>query len=502
MRGTCGRGRPAGWRARRRLLAVAALALFVSGCSGLGTRYLEIPFFFEYDPEPETGEVRTTIPLLLSGHFENKKRDEERTYFLFPFFSAIREGKERTYRILTAPVYQKRIDHRGFEDIDVVAGPVLWGTSADEGSYLAVLPFGGTIKGLLGKDYGVFVTPLFWYLEERTTVGMFKSYHMPFPFVNWVSGGGRSGFRIWPFYGHYERYDREGRQAYDRTWILWPFWQTLRNNMNTQSGEQWMWFFFPFVGRGGGPNHSQWTVLWPLFHYIERTRHSTTDPYWEIKAPFPFFIYGKGKYRSRFDLWPFYGQKKRYVPMLSGTAWDRFERRFVGGPLFRWEHHETKTFDDTKWWLLPIVWSFSRRNKETGAVSRTFRIWPLLRYRRFADGRTTLNLIAPLWFDDTDPEGVFEQIYNPLTRIYEHADEKGGGERLRLLWGLYHSFESPERDDLAIHPLFWDDETKDGGEHDLGLLFGLFQYHRRGKKKALRFFWLPEWPTWETDDVD
>ena len=49
------------------------------------------------------------------------------------------------------------------------------------------------------------------------------SCNILFPFVNWVEGGGREGFRIFPFYGHYRRTDLLGREVYDRHWVMWPF---------------------------------------------------------------------------------------------------------------------------------------------------------------------------------------------------------------------------------------------------------------------------------------
>jgi hypothetical protein len=482
------------------LLALFALGFGLQGCV-LGSAHLEVPLFFEYDPEPE--ETWTTFPFILSGKKQVHTADEERYYGLWPLFKYVREGREREFKILGASVYQQRYDHRGFEDLDMILGPVLYGNSADEGRYLSILPFGGTTKGILGKDFGIFATPLFMYFEDETSVGTMKSWHAPFPFVNVVRGGGRQGGRFWPFYAHYERYDDEGHKAYDRQWIMFPFFTWQKNNLNSGdhpgAREQWMWFAFPFAGRAGGPNTSQWTVMWPFFRYFEDRRHTDTTPYWEIRAPFPLFIYGEGKNRERLDLWPFFGYKERRVPLNSG-GYMNYYRNFAAWPVWRYEVQSTDRYEDTKWFALPLLWSYHRENKQTGESTRTFKLWPLFRYKQHGGGRTTVNVLSPLWFND--PEGAFEQIYNPLTAIYDHT-KTDKEERLKLLWGLYMSHETAEDDDMIIHPfLFWDWEKKDGSKRDVAFLFGLFRYVRRGDYKALRFFWLPEFPSWGGEDPE
>lgn len=459
-------------------------------------RHLEVPLFFEYDEGPGLEEDWVSFPLLLSGKKTNEARDEERWYGLFPLFKAVREGREKELHILGMQVYSEQIDHRGFVDMDSFMGPVWYGHSVDEGSYLTVLPFGGTLKGLLGKDYALTVLPpVFMYFEDENAIGPWRSYNILWPIVNWIEGSGRSGFRIWPFYSHYEREDLEGRLAYDRTWILWPFWTSQRNNLNSPA-EQRLWFLFPFAGHSWGPKTERWTFLWPFFRYVSNTDHGQGLPYWELRAPFPFFIYGEGKDRWRLDLWPLLGVKEREFALTTG-GYERYHRHFAAWPIWRYEHHETDQYDDEKWWVAPLVWKYGRVDKRSGEETFTFKLWPLFRYRELPGGRTQVNFISPLWFNDP-VEGAFEEIYGALTSVYE-SEERPGYDRLRLLWGLYCDEDTPDWDTFAVHPLFWDDERTDGTERDVGVLFGLFRYIRRGDDRALRFFWLPEFPSWTAD---
>ncbi len=481
------------------LAACAALALLVGapGCAGVGEP-VHVPLLFEHETLAET--QWTTIPALLSAKKVDRKRGETRYYVLWPLLSWSRNGVEREVRLLGAPVYQRRVDHAGFFDTDSIIGPVLYGHSRDEGSYLSVLPFGGTLKGKFGKDHITWVLPpLYVYARNRTAAGTKVSHNLLWPLVNWVSGGGYAGFRVMPFYAHYTRRDKEGRLAWSRTNILWPFWSSYRNNLNLPGKEQHGWFLWPLFGRYDGPSRSGWEALWPLFRYRENRSTNFRGPWWELRAPFPFVVIGRGRYERRTDLWPLWGHRRRRLPLSVGKGYDEWERYFALWPVWRWERHETDRFVDHKWFLLPLVWSYHRvpQPGARGPETRTFKLWPLFRYRRHPDGRTTINLISPLWFED--PEGAFEAIYNPLTRIYERQD-RGGHKWTLLLWGLYQRHEDHETRSVVIHPwLFWDRERTDGSERDVALLFGLFRYLRHGNEKALRLFWLPPWPRWGGD---
>jgi hypothetical protein len=479
-------------------MALAVLLPLGAGCAGLSDP-LHVPLFFEYDTVTDT--EWTTVPVLLSGKKQDRKTGHERYYGLWPFLSWSKNGLEREFRFLGAPVYQKRVDHAGFFDTDMILGPVFYGSSRDEGTYLTILPFGGTLKGKIAKDHITWILPpLYIYAHDETAGGVKKSHNILFPFVNWVSGGGHSGFRVMPFFSRYRRHDREGQLAWEMGSVLWPFFTYRDNNLNLPGKEQHLWFLWPFYGQLTGPKFSGWYGMWPFFRYWENRGTGGGGPYWEIRAPFPFFTYGRGRTQERTDIWPLWGHRHRRQSLSFAEGYDEWERYFAAWPIWRWERHETNEYRDDKWFLLPLVWSYAFDPKpgHTAQKTRTFKLWPLFRYRLHADGRKTFNLISPLWFNDPH-EGAFEAIYNPLTRVYEQQD-RGDRKWLLLLWGLYQRHEDAANEWAIVHPwLYWDHEAKDGGERDVAFLFGLFRYVRRGNKKALRFFWLPEWPSWGGD---
>lgn len=503
-----------------RLARSLTLAVLLAGASGPGGAAgcasadpIVVPLVYEREDEPDL--IENAIPLLLSGWTERPREDEVRGYALWPLWHYVREGPELQVGLLGANFIQKRLDHRGFLDVDYLIPPVLYGHSVDEGSYFALLPFGGTTKGLLGKSFAAWVLfPLYLYTEDNRGTrearaglrpadparndGVLVSHHVLFPFVNWLHGHGRSGFRIFPFYAHYEREDLEGRLAYERTWILWPFWTHQRNNLNSPGGPQTMWFLFPFFGRSEGQYASQWTVLWPIVRYFEYRRASTTGPLHSFRV-FPFFAREVGRYRTRLDIWPFWGRKERFVPLVTETGgYDRFERTFILWPVVRWENHESDKLAFRKWWVMPLLWSYETEDKVSGAKKEEFKVWPLFRYKSWPDGRVTVNLFSPLWFND--PEGAFEMIYNPLFRIYERSRQADGDERRLYAWGLVQDREGRATTAFTVHPfLYWNDVAKDGSARHDRYLFGLFQYRRAGAERALRFFWLPE-ISWRAGD--
>lgn len=463
---------------------ILALAALVAPLCASGCRFdepIEVPFFFEHEPQED--RVVDTIPFLFSDTEYRPQKDERRTHILWPFLHYVREGREKEISFLGVQVYRDQIDHRGFRDFDVVAGPVLYGHSADEGSYLLILPFGGTTRGIFAKDYGLWVLfPLFGQFKEKD----WTSTHVLFPIVNVWSGGGRSGFRIFPLFAHYEREGASGRTSYRRTWILWPFWSTLENNLDSAAGAQRMWFLFPFFGRGEGPDTRSWTLLFPFFKYYENNGGKFGGPLYDVWAPWPFAHIVRGRDRRTTDFWPFFGMRERGYDVVAGELRDRYKRKYILWPLWRDEQQWEGDLSHDRWWLMPFVWNFETENRLTHRRKREFKVWPLFRYKRWEDGSVTLNILSPLWFKD--PEGAFERTWGAVTRVYHAWVDDEGASRKELLWGLYgeRDYRSYEGEEVS----------------KTSLLFGMFQYERRDERKELRFFWLPFGPSWGDDDED
>ena len=378
--------------------------------------------------------------------------------------------------------WDTQVDHADLPDVpgteldrDISLFPLFaWGGGdGEEHDYLAVFPFGGTTKGLIGKEkitwYG-FPLPAYAKVEDRA----YESTHILWPFVNFVDGERHQGMRVLPFYGHYEHQDSFGRPVYERTFLMWPFLTWQRSGLNEPRGPTETFFAFPFYGRIHGPGRNNVTVLWPFFRW---ETEDLTDS-WELRAPFPFLILGGGDERYRADLWPLVGFRGR-----PGYA-----RQFALWPVFRHESLDTGRSRFRGLWLLPLFWRTHWEDRD-GASETRLKVWPLLHYRHLRDGTVDFALLSP-WYRD-DPDG-FERILGPFLRLYRwHRDPQGGSEH-QLLLGLCSWRDLPALPEVPGEapgrPAYW----------RLSLLFGLVHWRTLGEEHGLRLFWLPE-ITWGGD---
>jgi len=370
-----------------------------------------------------------------------------------------------------------------------------------QGKYCVIAPFGGTTYGFLGKDeitWVGFPYPIYLHAHERD----FESYHVMWPFVNWVEGGGREGFRVWPFYAHYKRTDLLGREAYDRHWVMWPFVSWARNSGQVGSYDEGTdefratpteeLFIFPFFGKITGPDDRNYSVLWPFFRYEE----IPSTHFWELRAPFPILTIhhgsdpalarqGKNSERLRFDVWPIFGFKER----------PGFIRYFAAWPIYRYEGRDDEWAEDTKLFFVPLfLWHHHHEKEPTkefpkGADYQRTRLWPFFIYRRGARGDIQLETLAPIPWDD---KNGFERILYPFFRLYDYERSSTGAVQQRFVLGLASWRHDPAVEDLER-----------GGYRSyeysrLSVLFGLFQFRSGGTTKeesdraGFRVFYLPE----------
>ena len=413
------------------------LLWWAAGCHSFG-----IPPLYEQDLEPapqREGSRRIDwdfdVGLRPLFSFRNQRSTGRREgHLLFPLGTLAEDGREKTIRLY--PIYQRivREDPDGFQDDDTLLFPLLaTGHHPVEGRYLYLFPFGGNLKGLLGKDEAVGVLfPLYGWARRGETI----SHHVLFPLISYTHGGGYSGFRFLPFYGHMEKRDADGELVFNRTTILWPFISWAYENTNSRNPFHSL-VVFPLFGitRSGWMDDT--SILWPFFRWWEDKRTG----YSEYRAPFPFLIVGSGPEQFRFDVWPLFGYRKR----------GDYERFFALWPIGRHERQETEEYVDERLWILPLLWTHTRTYKglTEGApplgVDRQVNVWPLVRYEDRMDGTFEVAVPAPLWFED--PTFNFDTILGPLWRLFRYRRDADGYRRLDLLLGLFSWRATPEGDE-------------------------------------------------------
>lgn len=506
-----------------RKIGLSAVVLALTACVSPGTDFDGLPFYrrdrilVQKDRKGENVQSRETkSPIVLARSVSTEDDDKIKLTWPFPIVTYRRTGEDYQFlalggvpaiagampplrtalgvgpsarKIPFAGYANEHEDKDGEKDFDNGFFPFfVYGNSKDEGKYLSVFPFGGTTKGLLGKDeahwYGF---PLPFYLWWRD--GDYESRHLLFPFVNWVEGEGHTGGRVWPFYGHYERVDEQGRKAYERSWVMWPFvtWQT--NGMNlTEPGPDGkdvkvpptnVFALLPFYGSVKGPEIDEVDFLYPLFRYTTFPK----DNGWELRAPFPLAIIhnrDQGKpgdadhqEKRRYDFYPFFGVKWR----------PGYIRHFVLAPIERYEHRNDDWIEDKLVSVFPFYQYHYHLDKKTKAEYTRYQLWPFFHRREEADGSTDTWALSifPMRNEDV------EEIFLPFVTLYRHRNiPEIGSTETQTLFGL--ASWRTVRDDVQ-------------GSYDrVSLLFGLFQYRKKNREKALRFFYLADWPKWEADE--
>lgn len=366
--------------------------------------------------------------------------------------------------------FHTRVDHDDIpdvpttdEDVDTGILPLFatGGGSGDKHDYLAIAPFGGTTRGILGKDkitwYG-FPYPVYARVEDRA----YTSHHVLWPLINWLEGPNNRGLRILPFYAHYERTGFRGDPIYERTWLMWPL-LTWQKEQYPGEAPTRTFFAFPFYGHIRGPTVDSVSVLFPFFRYEERKFPET----WELRAPFPFVQIGGGPGRFKADFWPLFGWKHR----------PGFDRQFAIWPLFRREalDYDRARFDGL--WALPLFWSTRWQYHETGLEQRRVRVFPLLHYRALPGGTVDVAALSPWWWDDVG----FERTIGSFLRLYRYHRDPDGGVEHQALLGLFSWRDLPPLERVD-RPAYW----------RLSLLFGMFHLRSLGGERGLRLFWLPE----------
>lgn len=497
--------------------ALTAFALLLlAGCVSPGTDFDGLPFYRRDRLLPKTWREgarkpsRETIsPVTLGRSLASEDDDRVRITWPFPILSYRRQGEDSQFQLfggiptlvaatpiaaafgianrtrdLPFQIYsndevdEERDGGSGNVDADFGLMPFFVGghDKATDEDYLSIFPFGGTTKGLYGKDDALWVGfpyPFYlWWIDNE-----YESRHILPPFINWVNGEGHSGFRFWPFFGHYERVDAENRLAYTRTWLLWPFvtWGTNGANLVTTNldGEEVpveptnVLAILPFYAHVHGPEVHETDVLYPFFRYTTTPR----DKGWELRAPFPFVIVGANdEGAARYDFYPFFGVRWR----------PGYIRHFVLAPFERYERREDEWVSDTSFWFLPFIRYNDHLDKKRKTESSFFQFWPFFHHRKLETGETDTRALSIFPFTHED----LEEIFLPFVSLYRHREipELGSSETSVLL-------------NIAS----WRKAEPAGGEdyERLSLLFGMFQYRRKGREKALRFFYLTDWPVWE-----
>jgi hypothetical protein len=332
---------------------------------------------------------------------------------LWPLFLYRRTEGTTRLKIRLLPAFNHvRFEHPdGSEEVDTSLLPfVLTGSSPEEGSYFAFFPFGGTLRGLFGKDRIRFALfPLY----ADTQQGDHRSWHLLWPVFRYSKGGGKSSFQFWPLFGWKQKED-----WYKKVFVLWPFFARVQLGLDTDRPTD-SWFFLPFYARQQTPFGKIDYFLYPLFSYQRQERPGYRFREWTL--PWPFVQIARGDRERRNSFWPIWG--KHTKPEYANT--------FFLYPVGRIVSYGTPAQRTQRRYVLPLYWDW-RVTEEGRFAQGRFKGWPFWDYTKRGEREKEFRTISPLWF--WRPEGGFERNYSDFWKVYVQRSWPDGFQEKRFLW--------------------------------------------------------------------
>jgi hypothetical protein len=433
------------------------------------------------DDQAENSRDRFTI---FPFYFQQRSPDTNQNYTaLFPFYGHL---KNRIFR----------------SEIDFVLWPL----------------YVKTVKrpsvGPVGDD--LFLNPLNQWLSARR--GDVTTHNFLLPFFHLRYGDGLFGWQAWPLLGHEHKDvttrtntwgDAEQIPGHDKRFFLWPIYHQQHRGIGSANPEREM-LLFPLYNRLRSPLRDSTSYLTPFGVTITDDRGRK---YQEVDAPWPFvaFAWGEGK------------TTRRVWPLFSQAHTKDFESNFYLWPAYTYRRKQGETLDLERTRSFYFLFSHTKeQNKEIGATKTRTDLWPLFTHQRSFDGRTRLQLLAPL--EPVLPASKsIERNYSPLWSLWRSENNpKTGARSQSLLWNLYRreilpapapapippqatdqadvkrnlfslfkTDSMPSLDTPAAQPVPVVTTPRPPATRKVSLLFGLFQYQSTGENRQWRLFYLP-----------
>lgn len=423
------------------------------------------PFIYKYSFPEENGTSFRPV-------YSSVKRPEEKKIFFLSPLGLYKSNKEST-SLKLVPLINKtwvKTPEEKEENKHFDFFPIFWGETSQNETYGGVFPIYGKFKNRFGKKEITFVL---WPLYSKVEYENYTAYNYLWPFIRTVKEKEKkeppnySGFKFWPFFGHFKEGDIE------RKFVLWPFY--IRTHFKDTEGEYFdRLIVFPFYIREDSDIYNKKIILWPFFQKI----YAKTYYYKQLDAPWPFYRKIEGENIKGVRYWPFYG----YV--LKDDSLDYF----VIWPLYSYkEDHLTQgnlKFDEKVYRFL-IFSKYRYTEERNKQLQKEYRIWPLV-YGYESTGNNTLDIyyfpaILPLY-----DEGM-ERNYSAFLKLWEYY-KKNDYIFLKLLWGLYRYEKFKKR---SVQELAFIFRTVNGPDTNYVELFeGLLGIGKMEGNLKLKIFFL------------
>jgi len=334
---------------------------------------------------------------------------------LWPLFLYRRtEGVNRLKTRLYPVFFHRRFQRpEGELETDTAFLPLLFaGDSEKLGSYFALFPFGGVLKGFFSQDkIRFFLFPLY----AEAWKGEHHSRHILWPIFKYGKGGGRSSLRVFPFFGW-----KEKENWNKKLFILWPFFARVQEWLGTEHPTD-SWFFLPFYGRQQTPFGRISYYLFPFFSYQRNERPGNRYRAWTM--PWPFYQGMRGDRYWKTAFWPFWGRYR---------VGDHYEKEILAYPFYSsFATHTPRTLSRRRY-ILPLYWDRHIFDLDGKELEKRLKLWPFFELESDREKNSHFQFLSPLWF--RNPEGM-ERNYSDFWTLYRHETIAAAGMEVhRVLW--------------------------------------------------------------------
>ncbi|PLX79122.1 MAG: hypothetical protein C0615_02855 [Desulfuromonas sp.] len=396
------------------------------------------------------------------------ERQASLTEILFPLLQVKRSENRRFFSVFGFADFESHPDSDG-GDVDFSIYPLAFYRKAkNRPTSLAIFPFGGKVYDRLGRDE---LTYALWPLYISTTKKHTHVKNYLWPFFATIRGDSpeERGHKIWPLYG-----TAKYPGVYRKFFLLWPFWFSYDERMNSDDPVTKR-YFFPFYLYRESPNKSQRSVLWPFFSYLD----DRVKMYTEWNYPWPFWQKARGEFKHGW----------KFLPFLSDMTTNGNRTRWFLWPLFKYENQDYETVARNRFRILFFLYRDLKESYIEEEKERYRRVlcWPLFGFEREkgVSHFYALSVLKPIM---PDSEGI-ERSWSPLWRVYQRKWDTQGNRVTSVLWNLYWSEFRKDASMGELFPLFsW---RKDKQEKSWSILKGLFGYEDDGTQRRLKVFFMP-----------
>jgi len=424
---------------------------------------------FYYDQEIGKGEKATRLWAMppLFSYSRNEDLDYETFDFIWKVLTFDRYGDEYRWQVLQLFSFAGGGTQAETNLHRTTLFPIYFQqrSKIPEKNYTALVPIYGTIKQRLFRDEIKFVLfPLYGQSRKRDVV----TDNYLYPVFHYRHGEGLRGWQVWPLLGNEHKEvttitngwgDVETNGGHDKFFALWPFFFNQRSGIGTgpMAHQQAL---IPFYNYLRSPARDSTSYLWPLgvTHTEDREKH-----YVEWGAPWPLVVFARGTGKNTSRIWPLFSHARGATQTSDWYLW----------PVYKYNRLHSDPLDRERTRVLFFLFSHvSMKNTETGARLRQVDLWPLFTARRDLEGKSRLQILAPL-----EPilqnNATVERDLSPLWSLWRsERNAQTGATSQSLLWNLYRRDTTPE----------W---------KKCSLLFGFFQYQSGPEGRRWRVFYLP-----------